>query len=287
MFTSSAADDNDNDDGSSGGGQQLARRGGWLEDPAAAELLRDAPCSIDRVHARALTREAFESDYRGRRPVIIDGLIDDWPARRTWRRRALERRLGDRPTAAGDGANIVQSGGRRGKDMATLAEYLEQMARLTRRADGGSNASSSSSSSSLATTTDEETIGEEEEAEDLFNFDYNFAETSRSSGGLPHAAALRALGAGATGGRREHEHPLAGRVAHGLPFHVHGETWLGLVFGKKRWFLFPPGHDAPRPSLYPSPPPPPLPPPPPPLLLLPRPLSPLWMPPPWPTCRCP
>ena len=23
----------------------------------------------------------------------------------------------------------------------------------------------------------------------------------------------------------------------GLPFHVHGETWLGLVFGKKRWFL--------------------------------------------------
>jgi hypothetical protein len=31
----------------------------------------------------------------------------------------------------------------------------------------------------------------------------------------------------------------------GLPFHVHGETWLGLVFGLKRWFLYAPGEDSP------------------------------------------
>jgi hypothetical protein len=27
----------------------------------------------------------------------------------------------------------------------------------------------------------------------------------------------------------------------GLPWHMHGATWIGLVFGKKQWFLLPPG----------------------------------------------
>ena len=31
----------------------------------------------------------------------------------------------------------------------------------------------------------------------------------------------------------------------GLPFHVHGETWLALVYGQKRWFLYPPGTGMP------------------------------------------
>jgi hypothetical protein len=33
-------------------------------------------------------------------------------------------------------------------------------------------------------------------------------------------------------------------VCAGLPFHVHGETWLGLVHGAKRWFVYPPGASA-------------------------------------------
>lgn len=31
----------------------------------------------------------------------------------------------------------------------------------------------------------------------------------------------------------------------GLPFHNHGETWLGLVYGAKRWFIYPPGASPP------------------------------------------
>lgn len=26
----------------------------------------------------------------------------------------------------------------------------------------------------------------------------------------------------------------------GLPFHSHGETWLGVAYGAKRWALYPP-----------------------------------------------
>ena len=28
----------------------------------------------------------------------------------------------------------------------------------------------------------------------------------------------------------------------GLPFHNHGASWLGVVHGRKRWFLAPPAH---------------------------------------------
>ncbi|CAN0421773.1 unnamed protein product [Hapterophycus canaliculatus] len=26
----------------------------------------------------------------------------------------------------------------------------------------------------------------------------------------------------------------------GLPFHSHGETWLGVAYGAKRWAVYPP-----------------------------------------------
>jgi histone arginine demethylase JMJD6 len=35
-------------------------------------------------------------------------------------------------------------------------------------------------------------------------------------------------------------------ILSGLPFHHHGESWLGLVYGMKRWFLYPPGASPPR-----------------------------------------
>ena len=31
----------------------------------------------------------------------------------------------------------------------------------------------------------------------------------------------------------------------GLPFHIHGETWLALIHGRKRWFVYPPGASPP------------------------------------------
>jgi hypothetical protein len=112
--------------------------GGWLLDPLPADIDSEA-CGVDRVHAKALTQALFDERYvlalrltrasilcfparelkcprpcrySGKRPVIIDGLLDHWPARRRWRKRDLVAFLGQRPIAAGDGANIVQSGGR-------------------------------------------------------------------------------------------------------------------------------------------------------------------------------
>lgn len=35
-------------------------------------------------------------------------------------------------------------------------------------------------------------------------------------------------------------------TAPGLPFHTHGQTWLAVVHGVKKWFVYPPGYDPPR-----------------------------------------
>jgi hypothetical protein len=31
----------------------------------------------------------------------------------------------------------------------------------------------------------------------------------------------------------------------GLPFHNHGRTWIATIHGLKRWFIYPPGYNAP------------------------------------------
>ena len=31
----------------------------------------------------------------------------------------------------------------------------------------------------------------------------------------------------------------------GLPYHNHGKTWIAVVHGAKKWFLYPPGYDVP------------------------------------------
>lgn len=32
----------------------------------------------------------------------------------------------------------------------------------------------------------------------------------------------------------------------GLPFHNHGQTWIAVIHGSKRWFVYPPGYNAPQ-----------------------------------------
>ena len=34
----------------------------------------------------------------------------------------------------------------------------------------------------------------------------------------------------------------------GLTFHSHGRSWLGVVYGAKRWFVYPPGYGPPAPT---------------------------------------
>lgn len=65
----------------------------------STDVLDKEPASlhtVPRVHARDLTLEAFIEQFEAPKlPVIIHGLIEDWPAHERWRPEALLRRIPD------------------------------------------------------------------------------------------------------------------------------------------------------------------------------------------------
>lgn len=62
----------------------------------ASQVAMDRAYLVPRVHASTLTAEQFICEYEiPRKPVIIEGLLDDWPAHRKWKPEALLQRFSD------------------------------------------------------------------------------------------------------------------------------------------------------------------------------------------------
>jgi hypothetical protein len=190
---------------------QNDHHGGWLRDVEEEVLWDHARCDIERLDASKLTPRDFTKLYRGKRPVLLTGsVLTHWPALHKWTRRAIMEQFGNRTIKVGIGSDIVNSGGGQGLATITVEDFLNVL-----------NSSSP----------------------DLFTFDVDF------STALPELKEdFRTpdffLSFNGEGSRRQKQswHMLSvGGSRRGLPFHVHGETWLGLVFGRKRWFLYPPG----------------------------------------------
>ena len=59
---------------------KVDNNGGWLLDPDPLDIDSDI-CTIERVHVRNLSQANFDRVYSGSQPVLIDGMIDSWPAR--------------------------------------------------------------------------------------------------------------------------------------------------------------------------------------------------------------
>ena len=70
------------------GGWPVAPGGGAKGDDECT-IARKTACRTDGGKRRkgCLSPEEFERSYAGRRPVILKGLLDGWPARERWRRR--------------------------------------------------------------------------------------------------------------------------------------------------------------------------------------------------------
>jgi len=221
------------------------------------------------VHASHLSQVRFDAEFWQQQPVLIDGLIDHWPAFERWTRASLhDGPMGARVVAAGDGANIVQSGGRSGGAALSLASYLNQMANLT--------ASWKDYDQAVAAAAANATIESPAVAanDDLFNFDADFLEAmpelaedfsvpnlfhkwagaaKMSLSAPPPPPPLPQAGRNSPYGKAPPPPPpklsysmlSLGASRSGLPWHVHGETWLGLVFGAKRWLLYGPSSESP------------------------------------------
>ncbi|CAM9115880.1 unnamed protein product [Chrysoparadoxa australica] len=207
----------------------VGNTGGW-EGDQETDGFAMGPCSIDRVHFTELDLADFEASYLGKRPVIIEGLIDaTWPARRDskWGRQELINSVGERTTKVGSGAGIVYSDGESVLSI-HLSQYLADM-RKNAEATGAARGTSRDPDFSF----DVEFLDRCPELLEDFTVPDHFQsfnnKTSLLNGMSWHIMSI--------GGSRG-----------GLPFHVHGQTWLGLVFGAKRWFVYPPG-EGPPPSV--------------------------------------
>ena len=68
------------------------------------------------------------------------------------------------------------------------------------------------------------------------------------------AADASSVGSEAKSGRRQNQDPLffLGTRGSGVGFYRHGEAWNAVIFGKKRWFLYPPEWRSPLLALDPE-----------------------------------
>ena len=184
--------------------QKVAPRNGWHDDDGAAALLRGLPpngCDVDV--ADAISLRDFEAEYRGKKPLLLRGAAAHWPALEKWTRAYLLEHFGDRAANVGTGSDIIYAGGG-AANHATLRDLLRNMR-------NGSD----------AVAFDARLLGT------LPELARDFAAPPVLGRAFPAAASYGLLSLGPS--------------RSGLPPHAHGEAWLGLVAGRKRWFLRAPG----------------------------------------------
>jgi len=193
--------------------------GGWYSDPKPNELYVSR-CDFDRIDVQKtnFTVEDFERLYLHRKPVILEGAIEDWKAKERWTRKSFFENYGAFPTQVSPGSVIVFGGGG-DSSSSNMNKYLMKMEKHM-----------TSPETNTQPFLD-------------FNFDTRFLRAMpvmymdfktpsyfnsfNSFESVKETTSWHMLSLGATRG--------------GLPSHVHGETWLGLVYGMKRWFVYAPG----------------------------------------------
>ena len=203
--------------------------GGWAADVAPRQLLAGLAgrsfCDFDVVNASALDAAALERYRRTRTPVLLRGAASRWKAGRRWRKETLREAYAGRATQYGAGSDIVFAGGGV-TNHATLRALLD-------RVDAATAALANDSTSTLA--------------DDVFAFDVSVLDAIPELRGdfstpklLQKAFPKKLLGGA-------HWQLLSlGPSRAGLPMHAHGETWLGVVHGAKRWFCYELGDGPPR-----------------------------------------
>ena len=185
-----------------------AADGGWgtrRRDPATTQQL---PCPLDRISAASLEHAEFERVYvRGSRPVIIEGALEGWEARQEWARDAFV-------AAHGDVRVQVAT-------MPYASTYNASQRQRTARLDDFVQHSMGQDAAGVA------------------HSDYVFdAQVLQVAPRLAAAAPMPAWVAA---------HPsilkqfIMGPLGTGAYPHYHNAAANALVYGQKRWWLFPPG----------------------------------------------
>ena len=209
----------------------------WRMD-TLSELDSDS-CTIDRVPAGNLSAQAFGERYFARKPVIIVGAAsrEAWPvAFEKWAKSNMVTHFGDRQvlvrvapsSCLTDNAECVSASGRA---LVTLREYLANIP-----------------SAPPGTSLEQSRLQRDDTVP--YTHDRHFLRTAvpeaRSHFTTPPAICDNTpLPCTPNATDRFKEDPLffVGGAGSGVGFHRHGHAWNAIVYGRKRWFLYPPSFD--------------------------------------------
>eukprot|EP00163_Fabomonas_tropica_P024301 TRINITY_DN419_c0_g1_i11.p1 TRINITY_DN419_c0_g1~~TRINITY_DN419_c0_g1_i11.p1 ORF type:complete len:825 (-),score=156.94 TRINITY_DN419_c0_g1_i11:157-2631(-) len=200
--------------------------GGWEVEPdaRAAEYLAgagDITCDID-IRAD-LTAETFLKDYVAlSKPVLIrNGLVNFKRAKRNLKRDKLLKNHGDVKVKVSD-IPYASSYGGKGKQV-SVAEYIDYM----RAVHNGTQATEFKARQYIFENV---SPSEQSDAQALANY---FSRPPVMKNAVEHTPQPHLWDIGATA-----EFYL-GPAMSGAPVHYHRSAWNILIYGKKRWFVFP------------------------------------------------
>lgn len=172
-------------------------------------------CNIDRRHK--ITKEEFLRDYVDRnRPVLLSGLLDDWPAKSAWMRDNFHGTYGEYNISVRQSRQVAYDNefGGLHTDTMTIRQYISDV--IETKNESVEYNPPYLLSASLKTIPGLSTDHMPLEYFDDIRFGWNTEERTE--------AALMYLG-------------VAGS---GVTLHEHTNAWNALVYGRKHWILLPP-----------------------------------------------
>ncbi|QRO01546.1 cupin-like domain-containing protein [Archangium violaceum] len=201
--------------------------GGVVEEPTSSGAHPDGGWAVERVpeldspfrnieRRHRLSPEEFIAEYAlANRPVLLSGILEDWPAWRNWTKSALLQRHGDTWVQVRKSSDVTDDNYQEGRQRPRmrLREYVEQV--MGKGASG--------------------------ERDPLYLFGLQVLEGMEGDYRHPPHFAGPMF---AFDEEQRHSRALfyVGPAYSGVSFHQHTAAWNALLFGYKRWFLLPPFH---------------------------------------------
>ncbi|KAH3876399.1 uncharacterized protein LOC127868474 isoform X3 [Dreissena polymorpha] len=183
-----------------------ANNGGWrVADEATLNLYNSDLCTVERVKAESLTVNEFERIYRYKKPLIVQfkNGADDWIESAKWTLNSLKEEYGGEVVHSGNARDIVRHGGN-GYVETSFTEYVDKL------------------------MSDKDQIGEPYYVFDRLFYNGSYlTETLRPPNYFEIKDGV------------DDSIFFLGSSGSGVSFHKHADAWNGVVFGRKRWFLYP------------------------------------------------
>ncbi|XP_048739437.2 uncharacterized protein LOC125653829 isoform X2 [Ostrea edulis] len=174
-------------------------------------------CTIERRNANGFTVKEFEDKYRFKKPVIVKFSLGakSWTDPQKWSLASLKREYGQWYVLSGNSREIVRKGGN-GDVQSSFSEFVDSLMQ------------------------DKDEIGEP-----FYIFDRMFYNDSSLPRTLkpPKYFEIR--------DGIDDSIFFLGASGSGVSFHKHADAWNGVIFGQKRWFLYPSTHTPPG-GVYPG-----------------------------------